>query len=119
MSVSMQSVLDLARIDLNDAKVVSGTSTVDTGCRNLDADLIKYANNGIARTLVIRPDLNFGNYAGTFADLTTASSFPLPLEYREPIADYIIMCAESSDDPFAVEQRAIQALKLYMAGLGL
>jgi hypothetical protein len=51
--------------------------------------------------------------------LTTASTFPLPLQYRPAIANYIVMRCEASDDEFAVEQRATQALKLYMADLGL
>jgi hypothetical protein len=119
MSVTMLSVLDLARFDLNDAKVVTSTSTDDSACRTPDSELMKYANDGIANALVVRPDLNFGSYAGTFTDLTTASAFPLPMEYRSPIADFIVMCAEKSDDAFAAEQKAIQGLKLYLSGMGL
>lgn len=105
----MQSVIDLARLDLNDADKV----------RNTDAQMLASANDGIARTIVLRPDLQYGSYGSTFADLSTASSFPLPLEYRKPIADFIVMCCETHDDPFAIEQRAINALTLYIKGLGL
>lgn len=119
MSVTMLSVLDLARFDLNDAKAVTSTSTSDAACRTKDSELLQFANDGIARAMTIRPDLNFGNYAGTFADLTTASAFPLSLEYRRPIADFIVMNTETGDDPFANEQRAVQAMKLYLSGMGL
>lgn len=109
MAVTMQSVLDLARLDIND----SGKT------RNSDANMLSFANDGIAKALVIRPDLNWGNYSTAYADLTTSSSFPLPLEYRPAISNYVVMRCESSDDPMAIEQRAVQALKLYLADLGI
>ena len=109
MTVTVQSVLDLARLDLNDADKT----------RNTDANLLKFANDGLAKTVQLRPDLNYGNYTTAWADLTTASSFPLPLEYRPAIANYIVMRAEASDDAFANEQRAIQGLKMYLADFGM
>ena len=109
MSVTLQSVLDLARLDINDAAKV----------RSTDADMIQFANDGIAKALQIRPDLNWGSYTTAYVDLTTASAFPLPLEYRPAIANYIVLRCETADDPFAVEQRALQGLKLYMADLGV
>lgn len=109
MSVTVQSVMDLARLDLNDADKT----------RHLDAQVLQFANDGMAKALALRPDLNWGNYGSAFADLTTASAFPLPLEYRPAIANYIVMRCETSDDPFAIEQRAIQALTLYLKDLGV
>jgi len=105
----MQSILDLARLDLNDSAKT----------RNLDANMIQFANDGIAKAVVMRPDLNWGNYTTAYADLTTASAFPLPLEYRPGIANYVVMRCETADDPFAVEQRAIQGLKLFLADMGV
>lgn len=109
MTVTVQSVLDLARLDLNDVAKV----------RNPDANMIQFANDGIAKVLVMRPDLNWGNYSTAYADLTTASSFPLPLEYRPGIANYIVMRCETADDAFANEQRAIQGLTLFLKDLGM
>ena len=109
MSVSMQSVLDLARLDLNDSEKT----------RNPDANMLSFANDGIAKALTIRPDLKWGSYATAYTDLSTASDFPLPLEYRPAIANYIVLRCETADDPFAIEQRAMQALKLYLSDLGL
>ena len=105
----MQSICDLARLDIND----------DSKTRNTDANMIQFANDAIARILVMRPDLNFGNYATAYADVALTDNFPLSLEYRKPVSDFIVMCCETADDPFAVEQRAIQALTLYMKGLGM
>jgi hypothetical protein len=106
---TIQDVIDLSRFDLNDAAKT----------RNADSDMLKFANDGIAKAYVIRPDLKFGSYTTAFADLTTASAFPLPLEYRPAIANYITMRCETADDPFAVEQRAIQGLALYLKDLGV
>lgn len=106
---SMQSVLDLARLDLNDAD----------GVRNPDTTLIQYANDGLAKAKAIRPDLNWGNYATSYSDLAASDPFPLALEYRTAIAHYIVLRAEESDDEFALEQRAIQSMKMYLSDLGM
>lgn len=106
---TIQSVIDLARLDLNDAGKT----------RNTDADMIQFANDGIAKAYVIRPDLRYGSYGTAYADLTTASSFPLPLEYRPAIANYIVMRCETADDAFANEQRAIQGMKMFLNDLGV
>ena len=106
---TMQSVIDLARLDLNDADKT----------RNSDVNMLAFANDGLAKAVVMRPDLNWGNYTTAYADLTTASSFPLPLEYRPGIANYVVLRCETADDAFANEQRAIQGLKMFMMDLGL
>lgn len=104
----MQSVVDLARLDLNDADKV----------RNLDVDMLGYANDGIARAYAIRPDMRFGSFSSAFSDLALTDNFPLGLEYRKAIADFVVACCETHDDPFALEQRGIQAMKIFMTDLG-
>lgn len=106
---TIQSVIDLARLDINDSDKV----------RYPDADLLRYANDGIAKALTMRPDLNYGNYSNAYADLALTADFPLPLEYRSAVATFITAMAQFGDDPFVVEQRAIQGLKMYLSGLGL
>ena len=106
---TVQSVMDLARLDLNDSDKT----------RHPDADMIRFANDGIAKALVMRPDLNWGNFNSAYVDYLATAEFPLPLEYRPGIANYIVMRCESADDPFAVEQRAIQGLKMFLGDLGV
>ena len=108
MAVTMQSIVDLARLDLDDASKV----------RNADDDMLKYANDAISRAYAIRPDMRFGNYTTTYSDLALTDNFPLELQYRKAVADFIVACCETHDDPFAVEQRALQAMKIYMIDLG-
>ncbi len=108
-AVTMQSVMDLARLDINDAAKT----------RNTDVNLLRFANDGVAKALVMRPDLNWGSYNTAYVDLAAGADFPLPLEYRPGIANYIVMRCEVADDPFAVEQRAIQGLKMFLGDLGL
>lgn len=106
---TIQSILDLARLDINDAGKV----------RYPDSDLLKYANDGIAKALTMRPDLNWGNYSNAYADLAVTADFPLPLEYRDAIAAFVTAKAQFGDDPFVIEQRAIQGLKMFIGGMGL
>ena len=116
---TMQDVMDLARLDLND--LATGTIVP----RYPQTDLLKYANDGIARAVRLRPDLRYGNYGtGTstsadYTDLTTASTFPLDLLYRPAIASYIVARAEEGDDAFANQAKADKSLIDYMKGLGL
>lgn len=116
---TMQSVIDQARIEIND--VATGTIVP----RYPTADLLSYANDGIANAYVMRPDLRYGNYGtGTstvsdYTDLTTASTFPLDLEYRAAIVAYIVHKNQSGDDAFVNNAKADLGLKQYLSGLGL
>lgn len=109
MSIVIQDVLDLARLDVNDAGKI----------RETDSNWLKFANDGIARCLALRPDLNYGNYSTAYVDLGTSSVFPLPIEYRPAIAAYIVARAETADDPFVLEQRADYEMQQYLKNLGL
>lgn len=106
---TMQDVIDLARLDVNDAGKI----------RNADSDLIKFANDGVARAYALRPDLAYGLYGTAYVDLTTASTFPLPIEYRQAITAYVVARAETADDSFVLEQRAAMEMALYLKDLGL
>lgn len=116
---TVQEIMDLARLDLND--LATGTIVP----RYAQSDLLKYANDGIARAVRLRPDLRFGSYgtgtgtASDYTDLTTASTFPLDLLYRPAVAAYIVARAEEGDDAFANQAKADQSLIAYMKGLGL
>jgi len=106
---TMQDVLDLARLDVNDS----------AKNRNFDSDWIKFANDGIGLAYALRPDLAFGTYGTAYVDLTTASTFPLPIEYRPAIAAYIVFRSETADDAFVIKARADESLTHYIKGLGL
>ena len=110
MAVTLQNVMDEARLDMNDAQKV----------RVPDTSLLSYINDAMARLYVMRPDLNYGNYGNPWVDYTTSSSlFPLPLEYRPPVCNYIVMRCEVSDDPYAIEQRAVQAMQMWVKDIGV
>lgn len=117
----IQAILDLARGDLNDALVV-GTSTVTP--RTSEADLLTFANNGIAIAYGLRPDLAFTTNTGTnawteYVDLTSSSTFPLPRQYQEAVASYIVSMVNSGDDAFVNSGKADKELADYIRGLGL
>lgn len=105
----MQSIVDLARGDINDADKV----------RNTDTAMLAFANDGISRALVLRPDLKWGAHGQEYADLALTDTFPLKIEYRRAIADYVVANAEAADDPAALEQRTLQAMKMFMLDLGV
>lgn len=105
----MQDVMNLARIDIADT----------SSARYPDANLIRFANDAVAQVIVMRPDLNWGNYGTPYVDLATTSTFPLPNEYRRPVADFIIASTQKADDEFAVQQKGIQAMALALKELGI
>jgi|GEM_PF-1214235 len=85
---TMQDVLDEARLSLND----------DDKQRNADSATIVYANEAIAITYKLRPDLRFGAYTSEYAPLTADDFFPLPFQYTSVIEDYIRFRCEMRDD---------------------
>jgi hypothetical protein len=115
---TLQDVVSLARIDLNDATTNPSSGDAVTP-RYPDADLLKFANNGIAKALVMRQDLNFGNYANAYTDLTLTDAFPLPIEYRPAISAYVVACNQSGDDEFVLQQRAEKSMQDFMRNLGM
>jgi len=104
---TMQDVIDLSRKDLND----------DGKIRYFDVDMLKYANDGIARSYELRPDLAYGSYGTAYTDLTTASTFPLPIEYRAKIANYITFRCQTVDDEFVSSGLAQQSYTLFLKEL--
>lgn len=95
----MQTVVDLARLPLND------NDPDDAQRRAPDADLLKYAIHGLLHTYRNRFDLWIGLTAPTTA-LALGDPFPLPDWCIEPLADYVTARAESVDDEFVAGNRA-------------
>lgn len=116
--LTIQTCVDSARLDLGDAttNVVTGSAITP---RYPDTDLIRFANDGIAKALVIRPDLNYGNYGTGYVDLVATASFPLPAEYLPAIVAYCVARNQSGDDAFVLEQRAAMEMQLYLHELGI
>lgn len=93
---TMQDVVDLARIDLNDADKV----------RWADTDLLRHANAALALARGLRPDLHLGGFATPAADRALGDVFPLPLLYQRAAADYIIGRASAVDNDLGDDARA-------------
>lgn len=104
MAFTFQSVVDLARLPLNDADKA----------RYTDADLLIYANHAVLTLIKRRPDL----FIGSFSSLPTGEAaltdaFPLGAEYVQTVADYCTARAESSDDEFVNSGRAALFMQLF------
>ena len=99
-----QSVVDLARVTLNDAKKA----------RYSDAILLGYLTSAVRRAYELRPDLRIGSY-GTAEDVPSAlgGTFPIPDRYIQTCADYISGRAELRDDDATTEARAQAMLALF------
>jgi hypothetical protein len=106
MAFTYQSVIDLARIPLNDADKA----------RYSDADLLSYANHGLLTLLKRRPDLFVGSYSSLpDGEKALTDSFPLPVQYVQTIADYVTGRAEMSDDEHVNSGRAAAFAQLFGA----
>lgn len=104
---TMQAVVDLARVPLNDAKKV----------RYSDSVLLGYANSAIRRAYELRPDLAFDSYGTEYADLALDGTFPLSDKYKQTVADYISGRAEMKDDEAANSGRAQIHMQMFAAEL--
>lgn len=89
MAVTFQQVCDAARLDLNDADKT----------RYADADLLKFANDGIRIMFQMRPDLFIGNMAYDFGtDLAIGITVPMSPVYKPMLQDYVVFRASKRDD---------------------
>lgn len=76
---TMQSVIDMARLDLND----------DDKVRHTDAALLVFANNYLQEAAKSRPDWFFPNDPPA-SSLALGATFPISDKFIRPCADYII-----------------------------
>ncbi|SHL42766.1 hypothetical protein SAMN05216428_102373 [Nitrosospira sp. Nsp11] len=106
MAFTYQSVVDLARIPLNDAD----------GARYTDETLLAFVNHGLLVVVKRRPDLFVGNFSNLpTGEKTLTDAFPLPAEYIQLIADYVTFRAESADDEHVNSGRAAAFANLFGA----
>lgn len=104
MAFTYQSVVDLARIPLNDTDKV----------RYSDATLLAFVNHGMLTLTKRRPDLFIGQYANLpNGEKVLADAFPLPAGYVQTLADYVTARAESIDDESVNSGRAAAFMQLF------
>lgn len=104
MAFTYQSVVDLARIPLNDA----GKDRVS------DATLLSFANHGMLQIAKRRPDLFVGQYSNLpNGEQTLTDAFPLPAAYVQTLADYATFRAEMIDDEKMNSARSLAFAQLF------
>lgn len=104
MAFTYQSVIDLARIPLNDA----GKDRVS------DATLLSFANHGALQILKRRPDLFVGQYSDLpDGEKTLSDAIPLPAGYVQTLADYVTFRAETIDDEKMNSGRSLAFAQLF------
>ena len=104
MPFTFQSVVDLARIPLNDADQA----------RYPDNTLLLFLNQGMLQVLKRRPDLFIGQFARPLDGWAgLADTFPLPPEYIQTLADYVTARAEMTDDEHVNSGRAAIFMQLF------
>jgi hypothetical protein len=104
MGFTYQSVIDLARIPLND----------EDKARYPDNVLLSFANQGMLRLLRNRPDLFIGQFRSLpDGEKLLGEAFPLPGEYVQTVADYVTGRAEMTDDEHVNSGRAAAFMQLF------
>lgn len=106
MAFTYQSVIDLARIPLND----------EDKARYSDATLLSLANHAVLQILKRRPDL----FVGRFDSLPDGEGmpgdiFPVPAAYVQTVADYVTARTEMTDDEHASSGRVAAFAQLFSA----
>lgn len=101
---TMQQVVDLARLPLNDAEKD----------RHSDADLLTHAIHGLLIVWRRRPDLFFGAYDDQPSlTMKLTSRFPLEDTYVQAIADYATARMEGKDAEEVSASRAAAYFSLF------
>lgn len=104
MAFTYQSVVDIARIPLND--------TAKT--RYSDEQLLQFANQGILAIVKRRPDVCIGQFSNLpTGDAALTDPFPFDAGYVQVAADYVTARAEMTDDEHADTGRASVYVNLF------
>lgn len=104
MAFTYQSVVDLARIPLNDTDKV----------RYTDAQLMLFANHGMLAMIKRRPDLFIGQYHNLpTGEAVLNDPFPIEPAYAQLVADWVVARAEMADDEHANSGRSMAFVNLF------
>lgn len=104
MAYTYQSIVNLARIPLNDADKV----------RYSDAQLLTFANHGMMALSKRRPDLFIGRFASLpNGEAILTDTLPIAPEYAQVVADWVVARAEFTDDEHANSGRAAAYVDLF------
>lgn len=110
MAFTYQSVVDLARIPVNDA----GKD------RYSDTTLLSFANQGMLQIFKRRPDLFTGQFGNPpHGESLLTDTFPLPAEYVQTVADYVTARAEMTDDEYVNAGRATMFMQLFASNAAI
>lgn len=109
MSFTFQTLIDRARVPLNDTDKV----------RYPDSELLNYAIDAYLLLRRYRPDLFLADWTlASWSAFTVNTTFPkAPDEYLPVIADYVTARAEFKDDEHVVAERAQAFYELFGSGL--
>ena len=112
MAFTYQSVVDLARVPVNDVNKD----------RYSDDVLLSFANHATLQILKRRPDLFVGQLANLpnlpDGERSLNDVFPLCAEYVQTVADYVTARAEMTDDEHVNAGRATLFMQLFGAESG-
>lgn len=98
MALTLQSGIDLARVDLND--------TDASAYRTDDPTMLKHANAALLELFNRAPHLWHGQYASVpSGEQVAAFSWPIHQQYLKAFADIIVAYAESKDDEYVVNEK--------------
>lgn len=97
MAFTYQTIVDLARLPLNDEDKV----------RYSDEQLLMFANHGMLAIMKHRPDMFIGQFGSMpNGEAVLGDSFQLDPGYAQVVADYVTARAEMIDDEHAESGRA-------------
>lgn len=103
-----QSVIDRARVPLNDADKT----------RYSDTEMLSYLCDGIAEAYSLRPDLRFGSYTASAVTLfQPTDTFPLSAQHEVALQHYLIYRAENKDDENVNEDRETKSYQRFVTGI--
>lgn len=104
MAFTYQSIVDLARIPLNDADKA----------RYSDQQLLMFANHGMLAIAKRRPDMFIGQWNSMpNGEALISDAFQLEPGYLQVVADYVTARAEMTDDENANSGRAQVFVNLF------
>lgn len=109
MAVTFQTLIDRARLKVNDADKD----------RWPDADALKDANAGVSAMLNLRPDIFFGQLATLNVDggYTIGQSVPVNGRFTLMLEDWLIHRSQFVDDEGTSNSRSMAALQFFQSRL--
>jgi hypothetical protein len=85
--------------------------------RYSDAELLVGANDAVKIIRKVRPDIFLGQFSTAIADAILSTTFPIGLEYKKTVRDFVVAHGQLRDSEDVIATKAAMFIQMFKESL--